>query len=145
LQHNARETDCLLALAQGEPERAVALADEAIALDRPDSFRLGLVNALALKGRGLVALGRQAEAKATYEEARAVAEAIGSRRALWPILAALARLEAAQGNHAAAYELRRQSRVVLEYIADHISSPDLRASLFNLPDAREVMGQGETA
>ncbi len=143
--HWVWEAEAELALAHQDAERALAVMDHAVAEFQPRGLRLFLLDALALRGKALVAQGKLTEAKETYEEARTLAEEIGSRRALWPLLAALARIEAAKGKHAEAYELRRQARAVVEYIADHVSSVELRASFFNLPDAREVMGQGGTA
>jgi tetratricopeptide (TPR) repeat protein len=142
-QYYAREPDRRLALAQGDYKRAIRLADEEIEMARPQGVRTDLVQALALKGQALAASGRGAEAQTVYQEARAVAEEIGSRRALWPILAALARLAATQGDHAQANQLRRRARDVLEYILDHLGDAGLRASLLSLPDAHEVMGTAQ--
>ena len=73
----------------------------------------------------------------TAEEARAEAEAIGSRRGLWPILYALSQLE---DDPAEAARLHKAAREILEYIADHIDQVDLRASFLGLPDAQTVLG-----
>ena len=68
-------------------------------------------------------------------EARAEAEAIGSRRMLWQILFALSRLET---DPTEAERLRQQAREIAKYIADH-TPPDLRASFLALPAVQAVL------
>jgi hypothetical protein len=88
---------------------------------------------LCLKGRSLLALDRPEEARSALLQARAEAEAIGSRRSLWPVLVALSQLEQSRGDAAQAEEHRRWAREIVEFIAGHISSPELRVSFLNLP------------
>jgi hypothetical protein len=76
------------------------------------------------------------EAQAILTEARVEAEALGSRRMSWQILAALSRIEAERGHPAEARQLQQQSRATLEYIVEHISPPGLRASFLNQPAVR---------
>jgi len=126
-----------LALAKRDANRAIALMDELIAFLGLVGVRTFLADALHLKGQALAAQDRSEESHATLTEARAAAEALGSRRALWPVLAALAEIEAGRGHAAEAQTLRRQAREIIQYIADHCP-PDLRASFLNLPDVRAV-------
>ena len=137
--HYAWEAGCLLHLALGEPDQALALSEYALAELRPHGLRLNVLDMLTLQGKALAAAGRAGDARAAYEEARALAEEIGSRRALWPALAALARLAEAEGDHAEAYQLRRQARKVVEHIADHMQTPELLDSFFNMPDVKGIM------
>jgi hypothetical protein len=97
---------------------------------------------LHLKARALLALERADAAYACLDEARALAEALGSRRSLWPVLAALSRLEAARGNPTAAADLRRQAAEIVAYIAEHAGRPELRAAFLGLPEVRAVVEPG---
>ncbi|MCZ7570592.1 MAG: adenylate/guanylate cyclase domain-containing protein [Ardenticatenaceae bacterium] len=72
------------------------------------------------------------------QRAHAEAGALGSRRTSWPILFALSELEIRRGNLAEAETLRRQAREVVEYIADHAGTLELRAAFLNLPPVRAV-------
>lgn len=127
-----------LALAQQDCAHAVTLMDKFIARMRKFGVRTALPEALYLKGKALLAQNQIGEAQTTLTAARAEAEALGARRVLWPILAALAEIEAGRGNTTEAQALRRQVRGIIAYIADHCP-PDLRASFLNLPDVQAVM------
>jgi tetratricopeptide (TPR) repeat protein len=101
-------------------------------------MRSFLADALHFKGKALLAQGRVEAARAAWMEARAEAEALGSRRVLWPILAALAEIEAGRGHAAEAQGLRQQAREIITYIADHCP-PDLRNAFLNLADVRGAL------
>jgi predicted metal-dependent hydrolase len=73
-------------------------------------------------------LERLDEAEQVLASARAEAKALGSRRALWPILAALSAIAARQGNQAAEAELHTQAHEIAEYIADRAPTPELGVS-----------------
>ncbi len=83
----------------------------------------------------LAGLGQDQLARDRLLEAHSAAEAIGSRRALWPILCALSQLEA---DPTEAERLRQQAVTIVEYIADHISTPELHASFLELPQVGAV-------
>jgi len=127
-----------LALAKGDDERALALMDELIAFLGRVGVRTFLADAMYLKGQALAAQGRNEEARETLAGARAEAEALGSRRALWPTLAALAEIESGRGRAAEAHALRQQARAIILYIADHCP-PDLRASFLHLREAQAML------
>jgi hypothetical protein len=80
-------------------------------------------------------LGQLEAARKTLLEARAAAEAIGSRRMLWQILFALSQLEM---DPTEAKVLREQAREIINYIADH-TPLDLRTSFLGLPEVRMVL------
>ena len=79
------------------------------------------------------------EAYEYYVKARSEAEALGSRRTLWKILAALSEIEAQRGDAIETKNLRQQARQIVEDIAAHIPSPELRASFLNLPQVQAVV------
>jgi len=128
-----------VALAGQDHARAAALMDRLVAALRSVGGRAHIPEAMVLQSKALVELGRLAEACDVLRGARAEAEAIGTRRMLWPILAALSQIEAQRGNPVEAQALRQQAREIVEFIADHAGSPELRASFLNLPDVQDVM------
>jgi tetratricopeptide (TPR) repeat protein len=120
-----------LMFAKGDDAQTIALMDEFVADMRADGVRLFQADALHLKSRALLRQGRTAEAYATLQEARAVAEAITSRRSLWQILAALSHLEQQRGNVNEAQALRQQAREVSAFIAGHCP-PEWREMFWTL-------------
>ncbi len=97
--------------------------------------RAYIPHALYLQARALLALNQDKAACDLLQEARAEAEAIGTRRTLWSILFALSQL---QTNPTDAQRLRRQAQEIIQSIADHIGNPELRASFLNLPHIQAV-------
>lgn len=93
-------------------------------------LRSRLPYALLMQGKIHLALGERTQARACWQDARREAEELGSRWALWQILAALAELEE-DADHAA--ELRRQAHAITDSIAGHIGDEELRVSFLNLP------------
>jgi tetratricopeptide (TPR) repeat protein len=128
-----------LLLAEGEYARVLTVTDKAVSLIRKTGIRLFLSDVFYFRGKALLALGRAEEARAAFVEARAEAEAIGSRRSLWQILAALSELEARDGHPAGAESMRRQARDIVHFIADHTGDPGLRRSFLDLPGVRHLM------
>jgi tetratricopeptide (TPR) repeat protein len=140
-----------IALARADYIRATTLADQMIADNQSAGYRSFVPDVLHFKGKVMLAQDQIDLARPVLEEARAQAEAIGSRRSLWPILMALSEVEARGGDRTRAEELHRQAREIVEYIADHIADPahplhgpvtpdQLRASFLNLPDVRAARG-----
>lgn len=125
-----------LAFARAEYSQTIALADQIIAHIRQSEVNQFLADVLFVRGKAQLILGKRAEAKESFGQARAAAEALGSRRMQWQILAALAELEE---DTAQANALRAQARVIVLYIGDH-APPDLRELFLNQPIVRAVVG-----
>jgi len=130
-----------LALVRQDYPRVISVVDDLLADLHKAQTRAFTPDALYLKGKALLAMGplQAEEARGTLMHARSEAEALGSRRSLWPILVALSEIEAQHGNQAEAQALRRQAREIVEYIADHAGTPELRASFLGLPHVRAAM------
>lgn len=114
-----------LARRQNDPAHAATLANDSLAYFE-HALRFLEPDVLYQKGRALMQLGRRAEAEAALNEGRARAEVMGSRRALWPILAALGDLAALRGDPAQAQARRAEAQAIVEAIASH-TPPELRA------------------
>ncbi len=138
-EFSRRQAEGEVALAKKDFARTVSVADDLIAKIRKYGFRMFLPEALSLKGTALVSQNKMDEASENFSLARAEAEALGSRRALWPILLTQSEIEAARRNPSQAQTLRAQAREIVEYIAEH-APPDLRVSFLNLPQVRTVIG-----
>jgi hypothetical protein len=106
---------------------------------RSANLRLFLPDALHLKGQALFDLGRMDEASEALEEARLVAESIGSRRMRWQIQAGLSKVEAMRGDAERAEELRKQAAAAITYIAAHTPSAELRGSFLSQPQVKAVL------
>jgi len=93
---------------------------------------------LYAQGRACLGQGDLEAAYRALEEARLEAETLGARRTLWKILAALGRIEAGRGHPAESQKLYQQAWEVIEYMAQHISPPELRESFLNQSEVRQV-------
>jgi predicted ATPase/class 3 adenylate cyclase len=127
----------MIAFAQGDWAGAYAAGGEVA--DMLTAMRLGvhLPDVGYLKGRALLGQGRYAEARATLEQARAVAEGMGCRRMLWRILFALSQ---AVTDNEERQCLLGQAQATIGYIAERIGDPQLQATFLNMPTVQEVLG-----
>ncbi|GIK36509.1 MAG: hypothetical protein BroJett011_03420 [Chloroflexota bacterium] len=130
-------TEAELALKQGRYEYGLALADDLLATLNQFGLRIFIPEALYLRGQTLGAMGQTEAAREALLQARAEAEAIGSRRMLWQILFALSQLEM---NPAEATQWHEQAQEIVASIAANVSDPDLRTSFLRLPQVQEVLG-----
>jgi tetratricopeptide (TPR) repeat protein len=128
-----------LAMARQEYARAASLMDEVLAYIHRAIRRPFIPEVLYLKGQALRAQGQTEAALEALNAARAEAEALGSRRNLWPILALLSEMEAQRGNATEAQSLRQQAAELITYIVSHIGDAELRASFLALPGVRAVL------
>lgn len=126
-----------LALAKRDFPLAVSVADNELARQNQMGARVYRPDLLMVKANALLKQNEFSSGKQTLEQARLVAEAIGSRRMLWRILSALSQVEEAEGNQVEAAGLRAQAREIVQSIADH-TPPDLRSEFLKLPDVQAV-------
>jgi tetratricopeptide (TPR) repeat protein len=126
--------DSELALRQKDYARTVAITDDLLATLDKYGMRTYLSDGLYLQGQALLALGQEETAYDRLLEARAVAESIGLRRMLWPILFTLSQIKTTPTE---AERLHQQAREIVAYIADH-TPVDLRDSFLSMPAVRAV-------
>lgn len=124
-------------LAQGDPDSALAIMDALVAHASETRVPWVLAEAFFIKAQALVAGGRLEQARGALSDARVEAEAVGSRRMLWRILAAAAKIEAQGGDEARASESRSRALEIVEYIAEN-SPPDMSGSFLRLPSIRDL-------
>ena len=125
--------DGRLRLAQEDFRQALAVGKQFVDHLEKTKFRPFRADALYIRGRALMALERTDEAQKALAAARAEAEALNTRRILWEILAAQARVAERQGRSETAVSRYRQAGNIVEYIAAHIDEPELRDSFLARP------------
>jgi tetratricopeptide (TPR) repeat protein len=127
-----------LALARGEPARAIELMELTVATLERAGVRIYLVEALYLQGRALEQQGKLDQASQALGRARAEAQSMSMRRMLWQILAALAQIERARGHLVEANALQAQARDVLGFLVEH-TPEEYRDAFLNQPTVRVVL------
>jgi tetratricopeptide (TPR) repeat protein len=103
------DTEATIELDSGKAERALELAEEAIALSKSTENSKALLDALSTRARALSALGRNEEAAASFQAAADLAEKSGPASRRRQILSAWADTLAALGRHDEAYALARRA------------------------------------
>jgi tetratricopeptide (TPR) repeat protein len=127
-----------LDMARGDMSAALVQARELIRHFEQRGVVFVRPEARLLQGQAHIALGQHDDAWAALQTARAEAEALGSRRLLWPILAALAEIASARGQDEAS-SLRRQAREIVDYIAAHAPTPALRQSFLARAEVQSLL------
>lgn len=115
-----------LALARGEPELALRLADHVIATT-PHAER-GIPFVLLWRAKALAGMGRLAEAEVEARRAHSLALAEERRGIIWRAGACLGNVLRAQKLPADAEAAYREARSVIAQIAAGLSEPELRAT-----------------
>jgi tetratricopeptide (TPR) repeat protein len=133
-----------LALAQKDHNRVIEVMEDFLVYLRRTGMRNFVADALYLKSQALLSMEppRVGEALAVLHESRAAAEVLGARRNLWAILLTLSEVESERGNVTEADALRQSGRQVVDFIAEHIPSSDLRASFLKLPRVQALTKTG---
>ena len=127
-----------LALAQNAYEQAIEVIDRFIVPLRRSQVHTYLAEALCLKGEALLAQGDLTQAQDAFLEAYNLTERIGSRRISWLILSGLAHISQQQGDIKAFEQYHQKEEEIINYIADHAGSSDLRQSFLNLVQTRRL-------
>ena len=133
-----------LALAQGNIDLARRSIDKLIAHLQKLGARLYLADALRLQGEVLLAEGRVEEARQVLLEARQAAVASGSRLALWPLLDALADLEATHGDVGKCDALRREVNEILAFFAESMDDPARSSAFLSSPRVRGILAKSRS-
>jgi hypothetical protein len=81
------------------------------------------------------------EACQALQDTRELAEAIGSSRVLWPVCDNLADLEWIRGNGSNNRDHRKQSREIIEYLANHIDDPERRSVFLRLSSVEVIFAR----
>jgi len=131
--------ECQLSLEQSKDAEAILASEKMIAMMQRFSAGGYVAEALSVKARALAHQGRLSEAIDVFREARERAHKMNARRILWKVLFWWSQVEKQYGNAAEAQKLLTESRDVLNYILNHLTTPDLRASFLNTPEVKSVL------
>ncbi|GAC1350027.1 MAG: hypothetical protein NVSMB27_28650 [Ktedonobacteraceae bacterium] len=115
-----------LALAQGEPTRALEILDRLIASAAQGDEGQSSLRVLKLRGDALVMLQRPVEAEVAFEKAQEIARTQGVRPMHWRICMALGNLYHAQRRNAEAEQAFASARTLIEELAATIADEPLR-------------------
>jgi predicted ATPase/DNA-binding CsgD family transcriptional regulator len=115
-----------LALAQGQPIRALEIIDRLSASTIGGAEGHSSLRVLKLRGEALVMLQRPAEAEIAFEAARAMAMTYGARPGLWRICIALGDLYQSQGKKTEAEQAFAMARALIEELAATVVDELLR-------------------
>ena len=132
-------TQCYLSLAEGKYQSAHKTADKFLKSLQATGIEYLSPELLLIMGKSKSALGFEDEARLVLDEARLIAEKLGSRRTLWQIDHQIGQLEDRIGNRAAAETYYRQSRDILHQIVEYIPSDVLRESFLARPEVKAVL------
>jgi DNA-binding CsgD family transcriptional regulator len=135
-------------LAQGEPTRTLAIADQLLAsvpgkAPAPDAAPQPIPHLLLLRGEALLALGHVEDAVSALEAARYGAIQRHARPLLWTVHRALDRAYRGQRRHEAARRERSAARALIEALAATVEDAPLRerfqgVALASLPPERAL-------
>jgi tetratricopeptide (TPR) repeat protein len=115
-----------LALAQGQPARALEMTDALITSDPHTSHGGTILRFSKLRGETLLALQQPVEAEAALNAALTLARAQGVRPMQWRISLTLGKLYQSQGRHTEAKQLFVTARTIIEELATTIADEELR-------------------
>ncbi len=132
-----------LALAQGQPGRALEITDWLIASTVQGTEGQRSLRVSKLRGEALAALQRPVEAEAALTEAHALAVAQGARPIQWRIDLTLGKLYQAQGRYIEAEQAFVSARMLIDELAATIADESLRdnflqQAMAQLPQTRPL-------
>jgi len=132
-----------LALAQGNPIRALEISDALIASDPNTAEERHILRVSKLRGEALMALQRQIEAEAALTAAKAIAIEHEARPMLWRISVSLGNLYQGEGRNTEAEQVFATARTIIEELANTIEDESLRENFMRqasrrLPSTRSL-------
>jgi tetratricopeptide (TPR) repeat protein len=113
-------------LARGDYDKALAYADECLALAEPSDSLKNIVKGRRLRGQVFLAQGKLVEAEKELATALEIAQQIGNPPQLWKTHAALGDLREAQVRPEDARQSYRNALAVIEGVAARLSDESLR-------------------
>lgn len=124
-----------LALARGQPTRALEIIDRLVASAAQGAEGQSGLRILKLRGETLAALQRPAEAETTFVAAREIATAQEVRPMLWRICIALGRLYQSLERKTEAEQAFATARIIIEELAVTIADETIRDNFLHLATA----------
>jgi tetratricopeptide (TPR) repeat protein len=120
-----------IVLATGDTERALALADECLALAEPTQSRKNIVKGRRLRGQALMAQGKPADAEGEIAIALEIAQEIGNPPQIWQTLVAHADVYQAQARPADARQAYGAALATITTVAAGLQDERLRRTFLS--------------
>jgi class 3 adenylate cyclase/tetratricopeptide (TPR) repeat protein len=125
-------------LQRGDPDRALAYADECLALAEASDSRKNIVKGRRLRGQALLAQGHLAEAARELGAALTVAREVGNPPQVWKTLTALGDLRQTQSKPTAARRAYRESLAVIDGVATALTDESLRQTFLGSAEVQRI-------
>ncbi len=129
-------TEAELAIAKEHPEDALKVVEGFLDRVGGRGQEIHIPDFYELRGRAFIQQGQWERASQALMEARARAQALGSRRLEWRTEAGLGWVETKLGHAESAQKHYAIAGQIVEFIAEHIGSAELRRSFLDLPEVR---------
>jgi predicted ATPase len=131
------------AFARGDVDQALKAADTWIEMLERRNARVYLPDARTWRGKILRAQGDPDHARDSFQTAADLAGMLGSYRAAWPALAALAELDAESGEAEASRSYLKQARSALDHLLAGIHDEAHRQSFMARLDVKALLDASE--
>jgi len=132
-------------LARGDCDKALAYADECLALAEQSDSRKNIVKGRRLRGQVLLAQGKLPEAERELATVLEIAQQIGNPPQLWKTHAALGDLRQAQGRGNDARQAYRDALAVIEGVAAGLSDESLRETFLSSDHVQGIRRAAEVS
>ena len=125
-------------LMRGDPDRALAYADECLALAERSNSAKNIVKARRLRGQAFLAQGQLAGAEQEILTALQVAQRVGNPPQLWKTWAALGELRQAQGRSDDARQAYGNAVSVIDHVAEGLTDDRQRETFLGSHHVQEI-------
>jgi class 3 adenylate cyclase/tetratricopeptide (TPR) repeat protein len=126
-------------LIQGEPDKALAYADECLALAETSESRKNIVKGRHLRGQAFLARGHLKEAERELTIALEVARQVGNPTQLWKTHETIGTLRTAEGRFDEAESAYQEAATVVQRVADNLSDHLLRDAFLASDAVQAIM------
>jgi class 3 adenylate cyclase/tetratricopeptide (TPR) repeat protein len=125
-------------LARNEIDKAIAYADECLALSEQNNSRKNIVKGRRLRGQVFLSKSKLAEAEEELSIALEIAQRIGNPTQLWKTYAVLGDLQQAQGRPDDAWRAYNDAISVIEEVAAGLKNESLRDAFMSSHQVQEI-------
>jgi tetratricopeptide (TPR) repeat protein len=129
-------------LARGEADKALAYADECLALAEESDSHKNVVKGLRLRGQAFLTKGQLEEAERELSLALEVAQQIGNPTQLWKTRAALGDLYKAWGRSSEAANAYQEAKTIIHEIAENLSDQVLQETFLASAFIQAIISRG---
>jgi tetratricopeptide (TPR) repeat protein len=125
-------------LARGDAARALAYADECLALAEPTTSRKNVVKGRRLRAQAFLVQGRLADAERELDIALQIAQQVGNPAQLWRTFVARGDLRRAQGRVQDAFDAYDSARAIIDRVAAGLTDASLRETFLTSAHVQHI-------